>query len=89
MADPMRLGDLGSQDVEERRRAELDLEIQECMLCKINLLHFQLASSEERIQMVEPLGWMPEIPPVELWKLVRFLRAWLAEGGIGKGIPHF
>jgi hypothetical protein len=67
----------------------MDLEIQERMLRKINLLHFHLASPEERIQMVEPLGWRPEIPPVELQKLARFLRAWLAEGGIGKGIPRF
>jgi hypothetical protein len=43
------------------------------MLHKINLLHFHLASPEERIQMVEPLGWRPEIPSVELQKLVRFL----------------
>jgi hypothetical protein len=56
---------------------------------KIDLLHLQLASPEERIRMVEPLGWRPEIPPVDLQRLIRFLWARLVEGGAGKGIPHF
>jgi hypothetical protein len=43
------------------------------MLHKIDLLHFQLASPEERIQMVEPLGWKLKISLMELRKLVRFL----------------
>jgi hypothetical protein len=56
---------------------------------KIDLLYFQLASPEEQILMVELLGWRPEIPPVDPYRLLSFLRAWLAEGGTGKRIPRF
>jgi hypothetical protein len=57
MADPRRPGDLSSREQEEERpRAKLDLEIQERMRRKIDLLHLQLASPEKRIRMVEPLG---------------------------------
>jgi hypothetical protein len=37
--------------------------------------------------MVEPLGWWPEIPPVDPYRLLRFLRARLAEGGRWQGDP--
>jgi hypothetical protein len=43
----------------------MDLEMQERLRHKIDFLHFQLASPEERIRMVELLGWRPEIPPVD------------------------
>jgi hypothetical protein len=48
-----------------------------------------LASPEEQIMMVEPLGWRLEIPPVDPQRLIWFLRARLAEGGAGKWIPRF
>jgi hypothetical protein len=87
MVDFRRPGDLSSWEREEdRRRAELDLELQERLRHKIDFLHFQLASPEEQIRMVEPLGWRPEIPLVDPQRLIRFLRARLAEGGVGKGV---
>jgi hypothetical protein len=90
MAGSRSVGGSSSRDREEERRwLELDLERQERMRRRIDLLYFQLASPEEQIQMVEPLGWRPEIPPVDPWRLLRFLEARLAEGGAGKGIPRF
>jgi hypothetical protein len=90
MADPRSIGGLSSRDREEDRcRYEMDLEMQERLWRRIDFLYFQLASPEEEIQMVEPLGWRPEIPPVDPRRLFRFLQARLAEGGAGKGIPRF
>jgi hypothetical protein len=90
MADPRSVGGSSSRDREEERRwFEMDLERQEWLRRRIDLLYFQLASSEEQIQMVEPLGWRSEIPPLDPRRLLRFLEARLAEGGAGKGIPHF
>jgi hypothetical protein len=90
MADSRSFGGSSSRDrEEERHHCEIDLEMQERLRHKIDLLYFQLASSEEHILMVEPLGWRPEIPPVDPRRLLRFLRARLAEGGAGKGIPRF
>jgi hypothetical protein len=56
MEDARRPSDSRSREEEEQRREELDLEMQERPMCKINLLHLQLASPEEHIRMVEPLG---------------------------------
>jgi hypothetical protein len=67
----------------------MDLERQERLRRRIDLIYFQLASPEEQIQMVETLGWRPEIPPVDPRRLLRFLEARLAEGGAVKGIPRF
>jgi hypothetical protein len=90
MAEYRRSGEPSSRDQEgDRRRAVVDLELQERLRYKIDFLYFQLASPEEQIMMVEPLGWRPEIPPVDPQRLLRFLRARLAEGGAGKGIPRF
>jgi hypothetical protein len=90
MAESRRSRDLSSREQEgDRRRAVVDLELQERLRYKIDFLYFQLASLEEQIMMVEPLGWRPEIPPVDPQSLIRFLRARLAEGGAGKGIPRF
>jgi hypothetical protein len=90
MADSRRPEDLSSREQEgDRRHAVMDLELQERLRYKIDFLYFQLASLEEQIMMVEPLGWWPEIPPVDQQRLIRFLRARLAEGGVGKGIPRF
>jgi hypothetical protein len=90
MADPREVGESSSQGREEdRRRREFDLEMRERLRHKIDLLYYQLASPEEQILMVEPLGWRPEIPPVDPYRLPRFLHARLVEGGAGKGIPHF
>jgi hypothetical protein len=90
MADPREVGESSSREREEdRHRREFDLEMRERLLHKIDLLYFQLASPEEQILMVEPLGWRPEIPPVDPHRLLRFLRARLAEGGASKGTPRF
>jgi hypothetical protein len=90
MAESRRSGDSSSRDQEgDRHQAVVDLELRERLRYKIDFLYFQLASPEEQIMMVEPLGWRPEIPPVDPQRLLRFLRARLAEGGAGKGIPHF
>jgi hypothetical protein len=57
MADPREGGESSSWGREEdRRRREIDLEMRERLQYKIDLLYFQLASSEEQILMVEPLG---------------------------------
>jgi hypothetical protein len=57
MADPREGGESSSRGREEdRRRREIDLEMRERLQYKIDLLYFQLASSEEQILMVEPLG---------------------------------
>jgi hypothetical protein len=90
MADSGSSGGSSSRDrEEERRRCKIDLEMHARLRHKIELLYFQLASPEEQILMVEPLAWRPEIPPVDPRRLLRFLRARLAEGGAGKGIPRF
>jgi hypothetical protein len=90
MAESRRSGDLSSREQEgDRRRAVVDLELQERLRYKIDFLYFQLASPEEQIMMVEPLGWRPEIPLMDPQRLIRFLRARLTEGGAGKGIPRF
>jgi hypothetical protein len=90
MADPGGVGESSSRGREEdRRRSEFDLEMRERLHHKIDFLYYQLASLEEQIQMEEPLGWRPEIPPVDPYRLLRFLRDRLAEGGAGKGIPRF
>jgi hypothetical protein len=67
----------------------MDLEMQERLRHKIDFLHFQLASPEKRIRMVEPLGWRPEIPPVDPQRLICFLRTRLVEGSASKGAPRF
>jgi hypothetical protein len=67
----------------------MDLVLRERLRHRIDFLYFQLVSPEEQIQMVEPLGWRPEIPPVDPRRLLRFLQARLTEGGAGKGIPRF
>jgi hypothetical protein len=74
---------------EDRRGSDLDPEMRERLRYKIDFLYYQLASPEEKIQMEEPLGWRVEIPQVDPFRLLCFLRARLAEGGAGKGIPRF
>jgi hypothetical protein len=50
MADPRSVGGSSSRDREEDRRwLELDLERQERLRRRIDLLYFQLASPEEQI----------------------------------------
>jgi hypothetical protein len=90
MADPRGEGESSSRGREEDRRSrEFDLEMRERLRHKINFLYYQLASPVEKIQMEEPLGWRAEIPQVDPYRLLRFLRARLTEGGTGKGIPRF
>jgi hypothetical protein len=71
---------------EVERRAVVEEQIQESLRHKIEFLQYQLASAEEKIAMEEPLAWRPVISPVNPRRLIRFLRARLAEGGVGKGI---
>jgi hypothetical protein len=73
---------------EVERRAMVEEQIQESLRHKIEFFQYQLASAEEKIAMEEPLAWRPEISPVDPRRLIRFLRARLAEGGAGKGIPR-
>jgi hypothetical protein len=90
MADLGGEGESGSRRRrEDRRGLDLDPEMRERLRYKIDFLYYQLASPEEKIQMEEPLGWRAEIPQVDPFHLLRFLRARLAEGGAGKGIPRF
>jgi hypothetical protein len=73
---------------EVERRAIAEEQIQEDLRRKIKFLQYQLASAEEKIAMEEPLAWRPEISLVDPRRLICFLRARLAEGGAGKGIPR-
>jgi hypothetical protein len=71
-----------SQEEEERiAREEAKLER------KIMLLLMQLASPEERSMMAEPIGWRPELPPIDRRRLRRYLQAHLDTRGGGSGIP--
>jgi hypothetical protein len=89
MADLGSEGESSSRGQEAQRGFDLDPEMRERLRHKIDFIYYQLASPEEKILMEEPLGWRAEIPQVDPFRLLRFLRARLAEGGAGKGIPRF
>jgi hypothetical protein len=47
------------------------------------ILLTQLASLEERLRMAEPIGWRPDLPQIDLPRLIRYLQAHLdAHGGV-------
>jgi hypothetical protein len=73
---------------EEARSEVFEEQIRESLRHKIHFLQYQLASAEEKIAMEEPLAWRPEISLVDPRRQIRFLRARLAKGGAGKGIPR-
>jgi hypothetical protein len=65
---------------------EIEERFQGRMISKIPLLQMQLTLVDEKIAMAEPLGWRPEISPIDPRRQLRFLRARLAQGRAGKGI---